>query len=166
MSNGNNFQKRAIISSTPNEPTEHEVRFQTQRFNSLVFDKGYEVWLDRAYRCPCSVKNSGNPLPSCNNCLGLGWFFTNRTETRIALQGLKADVRYENWTRTTAGMAKVTSRAIDKLCFMDRLILKNVEGYYNEVIRTRFIESNKFAFLEYPIISMEDLYLFDSDKTP
>lgn len=157
---GDNFQKRAIVQKTPNESTEHQVRFEPERFDSLVFDKGYEAWIDRAYKCPCSVKGAGQPLNSCNNCLGVGWFFANRIDTTVAVQGIKADVRFENWTRTTAGMARITSRAIDKLAYMDRVILKEVEGYYNEIIRTRIINNKVIAYLEYPMIEIEDILLF------
>jgi hypothetical protein len=163
---GENFQKRAIVSRTPPESTEHQVRFETQRFDSLVFDKGYDVFIDKAYRCPCAVKGAGQPLISCDNCLGVGWIFTNRVETRVAVQGIKADIKYENWSKTTAGTARITARAIDKLAFMDRVILKDVEGFYNEILRTRKVANKKVGFVEYPIIDIEDIYLFETDKTP
>jgi hypothetical protein len=163
---GDNFQKRAVATTTPAEPPEFQVRFESQRFNALVFDKGYEVWLDRAYRCPCSITGAGQPLVSCDNCLGVGWIFTDRSETRIAVQGIKADVKYENWSKTTAGTARITARAIDKLAFMDRIILKDVEGYYNEIIRVRNNGTTRIGYTEYPIIEIEDIFLFDTDKTP
>ena len=163
---GENFQKRAVVTKTNSESTEHQVRFEPNRFNSLIFDKGYDAWIDKAYRCPCSVKGAGQPLSTCDNCLGIGWIFANRTETRIAVQGLKADVRYENWTRDTTGMAKISARAVDKLAFMDRIILREVEGYYNEIIRVVIKENEKVAYLEYPLIQMENIMLFNSDIEP
>lgn len=166
MSKGDNFQKRAVKQITPAESIEHQVRFEPQRFDSLVFDKGYDTWIDRAYRCPCSIKGAGQPMVTCNNCLGVGWIFRDRIDTRVAIQTIKADIRFENWTKTTAGTAKITARAIDKLAFMDRVILKDVEGYYNEIVRTRKIDEEYIGFLEYPLIDMEDLLLFDGDKEP
>jgi hypothetical protein len=163
---GKNFQSKNIITKTPAESVEHQVRFEPHRFNSLIFDKGYDVWIDKAYRCPCSVKGTGQPLLTCDNCLGTGWIFKNRIETRVAIQGIKVDVKYENWTRTTSGMAKITARAIDKLAFMDRIILKDVEGYYNEILRTRIKGNKNIAYTEYPIIEIEELLLFQSDKLP
>lgn len=163
---GDNFQKRATATVTPSESVEHQVRFETQRFNSLVFDKGYDVWIDKAYRCPCSQKGSGQPLLTCNNCLGIGWIFTDRIETRVAIQGIKADVKYENWSKTTSGTARITARAIDKLAFMDRIILMDVEGYYNEIVRVRKQDNKKIGYCEYPIIEIEDVFLFETDRTP
>lgn len=158
--------EKVIISSTPPEIVEHQVRFEPQRFNSLIFDKGYDVYHDKAYRCPCAVKGTGQPLMSCDNCLGVGWTFINRSETRVAIQGMKADVRYDNWTKNTAGMARITARAIDKLAFMDRIILRDVEGYYNEILRVRNYKNKIVAFTEYPIIEIDEILLFDTDKTP
>lgn len=161
--------KRAIISKTSPEAVETQVRFQTKRFDSLIFDKGYEVWIDKAFKCPCSVKGAGQPLSDCKNCLGIGWVFTNRVETRIAVQSINVNVNYENWTKSVAGTAKITARAVDKLAFMDRIILKDVEGYYNEILRVKKIQEDgveveKF-FTNYGIISIEDIMCFvDSDS--
>jgi hypothetical protein len=161
-----NFQRRAIVQKTNPETTEHQVRFQPERFNSLIYDKAYDAWIDRAFRCPCAVKGAGQALATCNNCLGTGWVFANRIETRIAVQGMKADVRYENWSRETTGMARISARAVDKLAFMDRIILREVEGYYNEILRVKPLLTDLVAYLEYPLILMEDIMLFISDTSP
>ena len=128
---------KPIHSKTGSEGVEHLVRFEPQRFNSLIFDKGYEVWVDKAMRCPCTVKGTGQALLSCDNCVGTGWIFVNRIETRVAIQNINANIKYENWSQTTTGMAKITSRAVDKLAFMDRVILREVAGMFNEVVRIR-----------------------------
>jgi hypothetical protein len=82
----------------------------------------------------------------------------------MAVQQLNANVKYENWSQTTTGMAKVTSRAIDKLAFMDRIILREVEGYFNEVIRVKDYKGNKVGFAIYEILEIESIYLFQGDK--
>lgn len=158
--------KKAIVKTTAPESVEHQVRFEPRRFNSLVFDKGYDVYIDKAYRCPCSVKGAGHSLPDCDNCLGSGWLFANRTETRIAVQGIQADVKYENWTRTTAGTARVTARATDKLAFMDRITLRDVEGYYNEILRSKKLEGVVCFFTNYEVLEVEDIMIFAGSNTP
>ena len=158
---------KAVVTVSPSESIAHQVRFTPERFNELVYDKGYEVYIDKALRCPCSVKNAGQPLPNCDNCLGIGWFFINRTETRLVIQSMKADVRFENWSRDTTGMARVTARAIDKLAFMDRIILKDVEGYYNEIVRTKKAQDNSvYFFTMYGILEVESIFLFEDAKNP
>lgn len=155
--------RKAVVTRTQKDNIAHDVKFTPQKFNELISAKGYEVYIDKALRCPCAVSNSGHGLPDCNNCLGIGWFFINRTETIVAVQAMKADVRYEKWTRDTVGTAKITARAVDKLCFMDRITLKEVEGYYNEILRSRKPDQVKnIAYCMYDIISIESLFLFEN----
>ena len=159
-------RKKPIHSKTPPEAVEHQVRFEPQRFNSLIHDKGYEVFIDRAMRCPCTVKGTGQAEIRCDNCLGIGWIFVNRVETRVAMQQINANVKYENWSQTTTGMAKITSRAVNKLAFMDRIILREVEGYFNEVVRVRDYKGKKVGFTIYEICEIESIYLFKDAKSP
>ena len=163
-------KNKAIITKTPPEKVEYSVDFEPWRFDSLIFDKGYDVFIDKSFRCPCVVKGNGNPLPDCKNCLGIGWVFTNRVETRIALQSINSEIKYENWTKTTAGTATITSRASDKLKFMDKIILRNVEGYYNEILRIKDFkneagEIEKCLFTNYEIVNIEDLMIFVDSET-
>lgn len=157
-------RNKPIVSKTSAESTEFQVRFQPQRFNSLIFDKGYEVFIDKAMRCPCIVKGTGQAKLDCNNCLGTGWIFINRYETRVAMQQLNANIKYENWSQTTTGMAKITSRAIDKISFMDRIILREVEGFFNEVIYIRDYGGKKVGFTIYEILEIESIFLFSDSK--
>lgn len=166
MGTEKDFQRRAVMSKTPSETSEHQVRFEPGRFNKLVFDKGYDVWIDRAFRCPCVGKTTGQPLMSCNNCLGVGWIYTNRSETRVAIQGIKAKVEFAETTKINGGMANITARATDRLAFMDRIILQDVEGYYNEIVRTRLKDGKRIFYTEYPIVDIEEIFGFDTDKTP
>lgn len=159
-------KKQAVVRQTGPEPVEHQVKFEPQRFNSLVFDKGYEVYIDRALRCPCAVKGNGQALPSCNNCIGHGWIFVDRTSTRIAIQGINADVRYENWSKISTGMAKITARAKDRLAFMDRIVIREAEGYFNEIVRPRIYDGKMTGFTTYEILDIESLRMFDGDKSP
>ncbi len=156
---------RAVIQKTDPENVEFQVNFETQRFDSLVFDKGYNVYIDRAFRCPCAVKATGQALLDCDNCLGVGWVYTNRIETKLVLQTIKADVKYENWSKTTRGMARVTSRAIDKLSFMDRIILRDVEGYYNEILRSQRNGSKLNFYTNYGILEIENILIFVNSTT-
>lgn len=175
MSGGNSNREKATVKKTDSrnkpihsktgpENIEHQVRFEPERFNSLIYDKGYEVFIDRAMRCPCVVKGTGQAEIRCDNCLGIGWIFVNRMETRIAMQQLNANIKYENWSQTTTGMAKITSRAVNKLAFMDRIIVREVEGYFNEVVTVRDYKGQKVGFTIYEILEIESIYLFKEAK--
>ncbi len=158
--------KKAVVSKTSPEAIEHQVNFEPRRFNALVFDKGYDVYVDKAYKCPCAVKNAGQPLINCHNCLGLGWLFSNRVETNVVVQGLNVDIKYENWTKTTAGTARITARAIDRLAFMDRITLRDVEGYHNEILRSKKIDGIVYFFTNYELTEIEDIMLFKGNTVP
>lgn len=159
-------QKKAVISKTKSEDIEHQVRFEPERFNSLIYDKGYEVFIDKALRCPCAIKGAGAPLNSCNNCLGVGWLYVDRVQSRIAVQTMNANMKYEDWSKLNTGMAKITARAINRLAFMDRIILREVDGYYNEILRSKDFNGKKTCFATYEIRSVETLFLFKSDTEP
>lgn len=155
---------KIVTSISSPENVGFQVRFDPQKFNSLIWDKGYEVWHDKALRCPCVVKGTGQGLSSCDNCLGIGWIFIDRKETRIAVQQLKADVKYENWSQTTAGMAKITSRSTDKLAFMDKIVLREVEGYFNEVLKVRDFQGKPTVYCTYEILEIESIFMFNGAK--
>jgi hypothetical protein len=158
--------KKAVVSTTNVEAVDHQVRFTPQFFNSLIFDKGYEVYIDKALRCPCAVKGNGQALISCNNCIGTGWIFMDRVSTRIAIQGINAEVKYQDWSKLSTGMAKVTARAIDRLAFMDRIIVREAEGYFNEILRPREHNGKMTCFTTYEILEIESIMMFDNDKSP
>lgn len=161
---GGDGNKKAIITKSNGENISRQVNFKAKPFNELVFGKGYNVYIDKALRCPCAVKGNGQALPSCNNCIGLGYFYINRKETVIAIQGINAKVQYENWSKLNTGMAKITARSIDRLAFMDRIILLEAEGYYNDIIRAKDFEGKKVCFTTYEIKSVEEIYMFKGDK--
>ena len=140
---------KPIISKTAPKAVEHSVRFQPWRFKSLVFDKGYDVYVDRALRCPCVVESTGQALTDCNNCLGTGWIFVDRKETRLVLQGMGMEKKYENWSEINIGSARVTYNPEDNLAYMDRIILKDVEGHFNETQPIVDYDNNKTVFLIY-----------------
>lgn len=164
MQNPTSPKKKAVVSETPPEAVGHQVRMQPGKFNELIFDKGYEVYIDRALRCPCAVKGATQGLPSCSNCLGTGWMFIDRSETRLAVQGINADVKYENWSKLSTGLARITARAVDKLAFMDRIIVRECEGFYNEILRAKTINNQVIAFATYEILEIESIFMFISDK--
>lgn len=158
---------KPIITNTPADigATNSEVKFIKNKFNELVYDKGIDVWVDKAIRCPCVVESTGQALPGCKNCLSVGWVFVNRKVTRLVVQGIKANVKYEQWSQTTTGFAKVTARAIDRLCFMDRIILQEAEGIFQEVLKPKLWSGAIIAYPNYLPLEILDIYRFDTKDT-
>ena len=74
------------VSLTPAQPGRPAVGWDVGRFERLIYDQGYDAYIDRAMRCPCVDKTSGQASSTCQNCYGRGWFFVNRRETRLIAQ--------------------------------------------------------------------------------
>lgn len=71
------------VSLTPAQPGRPAVGWDVGRFERLIYDQGYDAYIDRAMRCPCVDKTSGQASSTCQNCYGRGWFFVNRRETAL-----------------------------------------------------------------------------------
>lgn len=154
---------KPITAQTPATPANPGARWRVDKFNELIYSQGYDAYIDRALRCPCVDKTTGQALSTCKNCLGRGWFFVNRRETRLIAQSMNNIKRYENWSEVNRGIAKITTRAIDKLGFMDRVILMELEAYYSEILRPTMFEGELIAYPVYEPLEVTEIYLFTAD---
>jgi len=135
-------------------------------FDNLIMSKGQDVDYDKAMRCPCISKQTGSAFPSCINCGGLGWFFIDRTSTKMIVVGRGQAKKQENWQETDLGVASITSRAIERMTFMDRVILKEVEAIHTEVLSMRRRSNGTlFSYTIYNPIEIEFAYLLDDKDT-
>lgn len=154
---------RVVSHQTPPIPTLFNVGWDVDRFERLIQSQGYDALIERAMRCPCADKTSGQALSTCKNCGGRGWFFIDRTETRLIAQHMDSKKRYENWSEVNYGTASITTRGIDKLGFMDRIILTQLEEYFSEIIRPTLYEGSIIAYPIYEPLVITNMYLFASD---
>lgn len=156
---------KPIITVTPDQPLTPSVKFDPKRFEQLIWDKGYEAYIDEALRCPCADRQTGQALKTCKNCLGLGWFFANRKETRIVSQGMNYQKHEEQWTEMNKGNARITTRGVDRLAFMDKITLIELEGYFSEVIRPVPEDNIMRAFPVYTPLQILSVYQYNgADK--
>lgn len=168
-SNGKN--KRSIITDkttayqTPPASMSPHVGWDVNKFETLIQTQGYDAYIDRALRCPCVDKATGQALSTCKNCLGRGWFFVDRTETRLIAQHMDNKKRYENWSEVNRGTASITTKGIDKLGFMDRIILTQLEGYYSEILNPVLFGGELIAYPVYEPLEVTNIFLFVGDYT-
>lgn len=168
-SNGKN--KRSIITDkttayqTPPASMSPHVGWDVNKFETLIQTQGYDAFIDRALRCPCVDKATGHALSTCKNCLGRGWFFVDRTETRLIAQHMDNKKRYENWSEVNRGTASITTKGIDKLGFMDRIILTQLEGYYSEILNPVLFGGELIAYPVYEPLEVTNIFLFVGDYT-
>ena len=168
-SNGKN--RKSIITDkttayqTPPASMSPHVGWNVNKFETLIQTQGYDAFIDRALRCPCVDKATGQALSTCKNCLGRGWFFVDRTETRLIAQHMDNKKRYENWSEVNRGTASITTKGIDKLGFMDRIILTQLEGYYSEILNPVLFGGELIAYPVYEPLFVTNIFLFVGDYT-
>lgn len=163
------MNKKSII-------TEHPITAQTppsfdlpkpywdvEKFESLIYNNGYDALLQRALRCPCVDRASGQALSTCKNCMGRGWFFVDTRQTRVVAQSMDNTRRNSQTGEINRGTARITARASDKLGFMDRVILLDLMAYYTEILNPIEYEGKLVAYPVYEPLDVTNIYLYAGD---
>jgi len=123
----NQTGNQIIQQTPPNTQGKTRVDLDKSDFDALVWQKGYDVYVDKAMKCPCRNTPDSQALSNCRNCGGSGWIFFNRKETRMVLQSMNANNRYQEWSEEKLGTVRITSLNKEQLTYMDRITIKN--GY-------------------------------------
>lgn len=156
-----------VIATTPMDIGSPATYFDRKKFDDLIFDKGYEAFIDRAIQCPCRVLSTGQPLSDCQNCGGVGWFYIDRVSTVLGCTSMANRNKYEVWTVSNAGTVSVTSRAEDKLGWMDRVTLTELESWFSQALYLKQLgDGSYFSFLTYEPTNIFDVFLFLGSTTP
>jgi len=164
------MEKKSITSKpvayqTPVQNVVPQAYWRPDDFRKLIDGQGYDAYIDRALRCPCVDKATGQASSSCRNCIGRGWFFVDRKETRIISQTMKNIKKYENWSEVNRGTASITTKGVDKLGFMDRIILIELEAWYSEILKPIEFEGELIAYPVYEPLEISNIFLFVGDAT-
>lgn len=149
----------AAASMTP------QVGWYVDRFETLIQTQGYDAYIDRAMRCPCVDRATGQALSTCRNCLGRGWFFVDRTETRVIAQSMDNKKQYLEWSEINRGTAKITTKGVDKVGFMDRVILLQLEEFYSEILHPVLYDGELLTYPVYEPLSVTNMFLYIGDYT-
>lgn len=152
-----------IVSQTPPSLDLPKPLWDVNKFNGLIYNMGYDALLQRALRCPCVDRASGQALSTCKNCNGRGWFFVDTRQTRIIAQTMENIRRNTQTGEINRGTAKITARASDKLGFMDRVILLDLIAYYTEILNPIEYENELIAYPIYEPLEVTNIYLYAGD---
>lgn len=167
----NNKNRKSIITDkpvafhTPASIVEPRIGWRVDDFEELIQSQGYDAYIDRAMRCPCVDRATGQALSTCKNCLGRGWFFVDRTETRVIAQHMDSKKRYLEWSEVNRGTASITTKGADKVGFMDRIILLQLREYYSEILRPEYFDDELLAYPVYEPLEVTDIYMFVGDDS-
>lgn len=138
--------------------------WDVKKFESLIYNNGYDAFLEKALRCPCVDRATGHALSTCRNCLGRGWFFVDKRQTRVVAQSMENLRRNSQTGEINHGTARITARASDKLGFMDRVILLDLIAYYTEILNPIMFEDELIAYPVYEPIEITNIYLYVGDN--
>lgn len=140
--------------------------FIREDFDAALWNKGYDVLLERALRCPCNGVESA--LPDCQNCYGTGYFYVNPVKTKALITGVNQNNQYKNWTEALLGTIAITVMDNNKanLSWYDRISFQTEYSYFSEnlVIR-RSAQDVRFVFTTYKPVQVLAIYTFvDSNQ--
>lgn len=156
---------KPIAYQTPANIVNPRVGWRINDFESLIQSQGYDAYIDKAMRCPCADRATGQALSTCHNCLGRGWFFIDRIETRIIAQRLDSRKQYLDWSEVNRGTASITTKGVDKIGFMDRIILLQLQEYYSEILRPELYDDELLAYPVYEPLEIFNVFMFVGDYT-
>jgi len=149
--------KGIIVQTPPNTEGKPEVNLVKSDFDAAIEQKGYDVYHDHAIKCPCSSRDGVAAQSNCKNCGGGGWFYVNRTQTRMIVQSMNVTTQYREWSEERIGTSSITARAEDRLSFMDRIILLDSESDYSQVI---FLKKQPTSNKLYGVLRYQPIYTY------
>lgn len=145
--------------------------FDKQNVDATVRDQSYDVLYEKAYLCPCKSKSSEH-LNTCRNCGGVGWFFVNPLATRFIITGIASDNKLKEaalreWGMIDTGSVNVTGYNEEKFTYMDKITMLDATAEHNQILYPELNDddTNKFAFTQYKIKSIDYVGLFVSADT-
>lgn len=144
-----------------------QVHFRESEFEALIYSKGYRIYLDRFLHCPCKEQGVNSARVTCSNCLGSGFFLSERIQTKAVLTNMNINTEYKDWSVENMGTVSISTLNTDKVTYMDRIVLYELEAPYHQLIYPITLPNGNFiAFLDYPPVKIEKLYAFMGDNEP
>jgi hypothetical protein len=138
-----------------------QVSFSNSHFDAAIFNEGYNVTIESMIKCPCRTKNS-EQLSDCQNCLGTGYVFINKTEDKAIISSINSNTEYKDWSEVKLGTVSVSLMRRGYLSFMDKIIVQDSQVIQSQVVYPIEFNSNVFAYTIYDIDSIVDIFKFVS----
>lgn len=137
--------------------------FIKEDFDLLIYQKGYNVYHEKATLCPCKIKGQDNK-PDCLNCGGTGWIFLDKIKTRMILHSMNIETKYKEWSEEKVGTVSISCMDKDQISFMDRITLIDSRSLHSQILYPQFYQNKLFAYTSYIIQDIKDCFLFINSK--
>lgn len=135
--------------------------FSQNDFDKAIESKGYKVFIEKAVMCPCADLSTGASLPMCQNCGGSGWFYIEKRSTLAVVQSMNRRTKYINWSEQDRGTVSITLKGEDRVAFMDKVRLLEVESVFSQRLSVKRSSDDKiFGFLLYQALEIEVCYQY------
>lgn len=156
-----------IKTTAPNLQGKARVDLVKSDFDAIVWQKGYDVILEKAIECPCRNRPDGQALSDCRNCGGSGWVFYNPVQTRMVIQSINKDTQYKEWSKENLGTAKISALNEQQLSYMDKITILNAVQTLNETLFFKQHSDGVYrAMSTYKIIDIVDIFEFVDSQHP
>jgi hypothetical protein len=105
----------------------------------------------------------------------LGWIWINPTTSKALISSINKNTQFKEWSEELMGtisislIADTIEQKSNRIAFMDKITIENNSSIFSELKRIRTsaeLTPQKFVFLSYPVLSVEDVFLFDSQTDP
>lgn len=114
------------------------MQLSAEAFNALVRDMGQTVAWRRASACPCRKARSGAADPSCPQCHGLGWWWSDPIECTLAVAGQKVQTEWAKFGLWQSG-DQVVSLPSDSAAYdlgpQDRVVMVQSSVPFSVILR-------------------------------
>jgi len=157
--------KQVKIQPTPNLVSKPNVPFSIEEQEAAIWNKGYNVIIESAVKCPCKTQDN-DQLSTCKNCLGVGWVFINSTKDRAVLTSLNFDTKYKEKKKKKLGTVSVSLQRRSYLSYMDRITVIDSHVRQSETIYPKNFNTNYFACTIYNIEDVDEIFRFISSDEP
>jgi hypothetical protein len=147
------------VQPTPNLIGKPVVNFTIEEYNAMVWNKGYNCYIESYIPCPCKTKDNDH-LSTCMNCLGTGLVFINPTEDRVLMNSINYPTHYKDWSAENLGTVNVSVAKRSQLSYMDRITVIDSEIVHSQILYPKSFNGNYFAYTIYDITSIVDIFKF------
>jgi hypothetical protein len=142
-----------------------QARFDAERYNEQVHDKGNNARLDIAVPCPCAGATSGSALATCQSCGGLGRIVVERREIHALISGMNASRKQLTWSQQLVGTSSITLDSEEVVTTGDRLVNLSAMGEYTERLAKGVLLGGELLYYPtYEPLSVRHLLAFTNPR--
>lgn len=149
--------------ASPSLVGQPRIELELDDFSAAIWNKGYKVYIEPAIKCPC-VSKGAPALATCSNCMGTGYVFLGKYETRMLMHSINVNTKFKEWSEERQGQVQISALVRDYLNFMDRITVVDSLSTQSELVFTKTYADQCYAYTIYDIQSVIDCFIYEGDN--